>query len=168
MTGLRSPEERTAPARARRWTRLLLVGLLVGLLVAGGWWGWPWARGSTATQPTALVEPVAPDDSLARAPVGVRVRVHVANASGVRGRARRATALLRERGFDVVLFDTERGGGALRTTVVVHAGPREWGERVRHALGAGTVELQRDSTRLVDVRVRLGRDWEPPSQTLRP
>jgi hypothetical protein len=168
VTGPRSAGDRVAPARAPRWTGLLPVGLLVGLLVAGGWWGWQWARGATATRPTVSAEPVASDDSLGRAPVGVRVRVHVANASGVRGRARRATALLRERGFDVVLFDTERGGAALRTTVVVHAGPREWGERVRRALGAGTVELQRDSTRLVDLRVRLGRDWEPPPQALRP
>jgi hypothetical protein len=147
---------------------VVLVVLLVVLLVAGGWGGWRWARGSVSTLPTVSAEPVAPDDSLARAPVGVRVRVHVANASGVRGRARRATALLRERGFDVVLFDTERGGGAVRTTVVVHAGPPEWGERVRRALGTGAVELQRDSTRLVDVRVRLGRDWEPPPQPFRP
>jgi len=168
VTGPDTVGATVARARARRWSGLLLVGLLVGLLVAGGWWGWQWARGSTATKPTALAEPVASDDSLARAPVGVRVRVHVANASGVRGRARRATALLRERGFDVVLFDTERGGALLRTTVVVHAGPREWGERVHRALGTGAVEIQRDSTRLVDVRVRLWRDWELPSQALRP
>jgi hypothetical protein len=118
--------------------------------------------------PFAPADPVASVDSLARAPRGVRVRVHVSNASGMRGRARRATALLRERGFDVVLFDTERGAAAPRTTVVVHAGTPEWGERIRRALGTGTVAVQRDSTRLVEVRVRLGRDWEPPPQSLRP
>jgi hypothetical protein len=108
------------------------------------------------------------EDSLARAPAGVRIRLHVANASGVRGRARRATALLRERGFDVVLFDTERGASEARTTVVVHAGAPAWGDRVRRALGTGTVVVQPDSARLVDVRVRLGRDWEPPPQPFRP
>jgi hypothetical protein len=140
----------------------------LALLVAGGWWGWRWARGSAAPAPWAPADLEASVDSLARAPAGVRIRIHVANASGIRGRARRATALLRDRGFDVVLFDTERGADAPRTTVIVHAGPPEWGERVRRALGTGTVAVQRDSTRLVEVRVRLGRDWEPPPQSLRP
>ncbi len=154
-------------ARGRWWGSGVLLVLLV-LLAAGGWWGWQRARGSAAPAQFASADRVALVVSLARAPSGVRVRVPVSNASGVRGRARRATALLRERGFDVVLFDTERGADASRTTVVVHAGAPEWGERVRRALGTGTVAVQRDSTRLVEVRVRLGRDWEPPPQSLRP
>lgn len=164
MMGEHAASVGTGRARVRMWG----TGGLLVLLAAGGWWGWQLARGSAALAPLSSVDPVVAVDSLARAPAGVRIRVHVANASGMRGRARRATALLRERGFDVVLFDTERGAAELRTTVVVHAGPLEWGERVRRALGTGTVAVERDSTRLVEVRVRLGRDWEPPPQSFRP
>jgi hypothetical protein len=162
---LESPAPSAPPSRWWRWTaRLVLAGVVAG----AGWIVWTGAVVGGPGKGERSARGMVADDSLARAPAGVRVRVHVANASGVRGRARRATALLRERGFDVVLFDTERGETVLRTTVVVHAGPSAWGERVRRALGTGSVQLQRDSTRLVDVRVRLGRDWEPPPQALRP
>ncbi|MBU6364585.1 MAG: LytR C-terminal domain-containing protein [Gemmatimonadetes bacterium] len=109
-----------------------------------------------------------PSDSLAKAPDGVRIRVHVTNASGVRGLARQATMHLRARGFDVVGIDTERGAPAMVTEVAVHAGPPEHGHRVRRALGAGGLVVRPDSTRYVEVRVRLGRDWKPSSQALRP
>ena len=41
-----------------------------------------------------------------RAPDGVRIRVQVLNATKTRGLARRATMLLRDRGFDVVEMGT--------------------------------------------------------------
>ena len=108
-------------------------------------------------------------DTLAYAPAGVRVRVHVTNASGIRGLARQATAHLRARGFDVVAIDSERDGAATVTQVLVHAGPADHGRRVRRALGVGgAVDVRPDSTRYVEVRVRLGRDWQPPPQALRP
>ena len=40
--------------------------------------------------------------SQVRAPDGVRIRVQILNATKTRGLARRATMLLRDRGFDVV------------------------------------------------------------------
>src|SRR5206468_4691897 len=40
------------------------------------------------------------------APEGTRIRVQVLNATAVRGLARRATMLLRDRGFDVVEIGT--------------------------------------------------------------
>lgn len=151
-----------------RWRRKgrgwLMAGGLVALLAAAGVAGWRWTVGRAPAAAAAAVMP----DSLAMAPAGVRVRVQVTNASGVRGLARRATALLRERGFDVVGMDSERGGGRQRTEVVVHAGPLAWGDRVRRTLGTGTVAARPDSARYVDVLVRLGRDWQPPPQPLRP
>ena len=52
-----------------------------------------------------------------RAPEGVRVRVQVLNTTETRGLARRATRLLRDRGFDVVEFGNVRP--TIDTTIVL-------------------------------------------------
>lgn len=109
---------------------------------------------------------LAADDS-ARAPVGVRVRVEVLNASGVRGLARRATMELRDRGFDVV----EIGNAPSRrdsTLILSRAGQPEWAARVARALGGAPVEARPDSGRYVEVSVLLGGDWSPPPGPFRP
>ncbi|HEX7941572.1 MAG TPA: LytR C-terminal domain-containing protein, partial [Gemmatimonadaceae bacterium] len=51
-----------------------------------------------------------------RAPDGVRIRVQVLNTTKTRGLARRATRLLRDRGFDVVELGTV--GPTMDTTLV--------------------------------------------------
>jgi len=107
-------------------------------------------------------------DSLARAPAGVRVRVRVLNATNVRGLARRATLVLRELGYDVVDFDgagSERRG---RTTLLSHTGHDDWARRLQRATQAASIEVSRDSSRYVDFTVILGRDWQAPTQPLRP
>jgi hypothetical protein len=148
--------------------RAVLLGLAgVALLGALG----PWMATGMTTRSGADRAPgvAAGPDTLTHAPPGVRVRVHVTNASGVRGLARRATAHLRSRGFDVVAIDSERDGAATVTQVLVHAGPADHGRRVRRALGVGgPVDVRPDSTRYVEVRVRLGRDWQASPQALRP
>ena len=102
-----------------------------------------------------------------RAPAGVRIRVEVLNASRIRGLARRATMLLRDRGFDVV----ETGSASeLRdsTLVLGRSGRLEWATLVAEALGGAAVEQRPDTSRYLDVTVLLGAAWRPPSQPFYP
>lgn len=157
------PEPR--PSGARGW----LIALALLLLVAGGagvaWWlqGRPGEAGTNG----AAGATVSPTDSSARAPAGVRVVVRVVNASGVRGLARRATLVLRDFGYDVVDYDSERTGRD-DTQIVVHTGHTEWAGHLQRALGVGTITTSADTSRYVDLTVLLGRDWQPPTEPLRP
>ena len=90
------------------------------------------------------------------APAGVRVRVQVMNATTTRGLARRATMLLRDRGFDVVESGT--ASEQLDSTLVLdRSGHPDWSQRVAAALGGARVEARPDSSRYMDVTVLLGR-----------
>ena len=153
-----------APRRRRRgW---LVVGLIaVVLLGAGAAW---WRTRDTPALSAARGTMAAVDDSLARAPVDSRVRVRVLNASGTRGYARRATLELRDRGFDVVEYETEQGKARSGTLIVSHTGHLDWAERLQRAFGTGLIEARPDSLRFVDVTVYVGRDWKPATETLRP
>ena len=98
------------------------------------------------------------------APPGVRVRVQVVNASTVRGLARRATQLLRDRGFDVVEAGTGTGAEQLDSTLVLdRSGHPDWAHRVAAALGGARVEARPDSSRYLDVTVFVGRAWRAPA-----
>jgi len=103
----------------------------------------------------------------ALAPEGVRIRVEVLNASDVRGLARRATMHLRDRGFDVVYFGTER---PMRdsTRVIDRSGHPEWARLVSDALGGVPIDSLPDASRYLDVTVVLGPDWTPPAHPLHP
>ena len=103
----------------------------------------------------------------ARAPEGVRIRVEVLNASNVQGLARRATRHLRDRGFDVVYFGTEREKRD-STIVLDRAGQTEWTRLVAAALGGVATDSQPGSSRSLDVTVLLGPDWIPPSEPFHP
>jgi hypothetical protein len=94
-----------------------------------------------------------------------RVTVEVLNGSGLAGRARNATRVLRRQGLDVVYFGNWDGGGIVRVTkVVVRRGTdRGPARRVVQALGAGSVVTDVDTLRRVDVSVILGQDWQPPA-----
>ena len=73
-----------------------------------------------------------------RAPDGVRVRVQVLNGTKTRGLARRATLLLRDRGFDVVETGTVKS--TRDTTIVLDlSGHPDWAQRVARALGTARV-----------------------------
>ena len=88
-----------------------------------------------------------------------RVQVEVLNATPVVGLARTATQRLRDAGLDVVAYGSETGAPLDSTLILVRRGPDDSGTKVRRALGVGAVRVLADSTRLVDVTVRLGRDF---------
>jgi hypothetical protein len=105
----------------------------------------------------------------AKAPRGIRVRVQVLNASTIRGLGRRATELLRDRGFDVVEVGTtsarERGDS---TFVLDRSGHSDWAKRVATAMGGATVVSRPDSSRYLDVTVLVGATWHPPPEPFNP
>jgi len=94
---------------------------------------------------------------------GPHITVEVLNASGRPGLARTGTRLLREGGIDVVFFGNAGAAvGTLDSTrIIVRRGSGDAGERVRAVLQLGQVAVERDSARLLDVSVLLGRDFAP-------
>ena len=102
-----------------------------------------------------------------RAPEGVRVRVQVLNTTRTRGLARRATRVLRDRGFDVVELGTT--GPTIDTTIVLDlSGHPDWATAVAGVIEPARVVTRPDSSRYLDVTVLLGRSWRPPSHPLDP
>jgi hypothetical protein len=90
---------------------------------------------------------------------GPAITVEVLNANGRAGDARIGTRLLRRAGIDVVYFGNAPQAGLDSTRIIVRRGAAKVGERVRSSLGTGRVEVQLDSTRLLDVSVLLGVDF---------
>lgn len=88
------------------------------------------------------------------------LRVEVLNASPGVGLARIATWRLRDRGIDVVYFGSDTTSALDSTQIIVRRGAADAGTKVRRALGLGIVRAATDSARLVDVTVRLGRDFQ--------
>ena len=89
-----------------------------------------------------------------------RILVEVLNGTEQQGLARLGTRKLRRQGLDVVFFGNS-DKTADSTLVFARRGTRNAAERVREALGIGTVEVQTDTLRRVDVTVILGRDFRP-------
>ena len=166
MTTLGWPSMPTPDAPRRRRKGGVIVGGLLVVLV-GASIGW-WQLRDTPADNDAQGTMAAVTDSSARAPHDTRVRVRVLNASGTRGYARRATLELRDRGFDVVDYDTEQGAGRDKTVILSHTGHADWAARLQRALGTGTIEERADSLRYMDLTVFVGRDWKPATKTLRP
>jgi hypothetical protein len=101
------------------------------------------------------------------APPHARVRVEIINATKTRGLARRATRLLRDRGFDVVTYTTsDRTQDS--TVVLDRSSHLEWARLVGEALGGARVQARPDTSRYVDVTVVLGVSWRPPTQPFSP
>ena len=101
------------------------------------------------------------------APRGTRIKVQVINTTGKTGLAARATRYLRDRGFDVV----EMGSSSevLDSTVVVDiSGQHDWARLVARSLGVPTVVSRTDTSRYLDVTVRLGSDWVAPASPFNP
>jgi hypothetical protein len=102
-----------------------------------------------------------------RAPEGVRVRVQVLNTTSTRGLARRATRLLRDRGFDVVELGTI--SPTIDTTLVLDlSGHPAWAEAVAKVMAPATTRARPDSSRYLDVTVLIGSSWRPPAEPLHP
>jgi len=111
--------------------------------------------------------PPPPPPAQVRAPDSARVRVQVLNGTKVRGLARRATLLLRDRGFDVV--ETGTINDARDTTLVLDvSGHPDWANRVAKLFPPSRVQARTDSSRYLDVVVVLGASWRPPAQPFYP
>ena len=157
------PEQNSPRPKRHGW--LILAMLAVVLSGAGAAW---WQSRVALSRGSVVSTMAAVDDPLARAPIGVRVRVRVLNASGTRGYARRATLELRDRGFDVVEYETEQGKARKSTLILSHTSHPEWAERLQRAFGTGAIEERPDSLRYVDLTIFVGLDWKPATETLRP
>jgi hypothetical protein len=93
-----------------------------------------------------------------------RIMVEVLNGTARPSLARIATRLLRREGLDVVFFGNTELGRVDSTRVIVRRGDSAAGERVAAALGAGTLVVQTDTLRRVDVTVVLGEDYRGPPE----
>lgn len=141
--------------------RWIVLALFAVVAIAVLWVG-PWSGGATSRGPDP-----SPDPPERVVPEATRIRVEVLNASGVRGSARRATAFLRDVGFDVV----GSGNAPARsdsTLVLVHSGRMDWGALAAKALGGARVEARPDSSRYLDLTILLGTDWRPPPEPFDP
>jgi len=146
-------------------TRRLLLGAVVAAIVGVGVGLWLARTPLTPVQATPLARLVAKKE--VTAPPNARVRVEIINGTKTRGLARRATRLLRDRGFDVVSYATsERTQDS--TVVLDRSNHLEWARLVGEALGGTRVEARPDSSRYVDVTVVLGVSWRPPPQPFSP
>jgi hypothetical protein len=102
-----------------------------------------------------------------RAPDSARVRVQVLNATNISGLARRATMVLRDRGFDVV--ETGNTKGPLDTTIVLDlSGHPDWARRIAKVMAPARVQARRDTSRYLDIAVVLGSTWRPPAEPFYP
>ena len=127
----------------------LLVAALIALGLAGAglslWWHTSHRDAAGAPRPV-------PGE-------GDRVVVEVLNTTKAVGLARAATRALRDAGIDVVYFGSDTGAAVDSTQVLVRRGTPDGAARVVAALGVGSVRQVPDPGRLVDVTVRIGRDF---------
>jgi hypothetical protein len=121
-------------------------------------------RSSGPIRTTSLGRLVAPP---VIAPANARVRVEIINATRTRGLARRATRVLRDRGFDVVSYTTS-GATQDSTVVLDRSNHLDWARLVGQALGGARVVARPDTSAYVDVTVVLGTSWRPPAQPFSP
>ncbi len=140
--------------------RLVLVAVAVVALAAAGIVG---VRRFTASAPAEAL------GDTTRAPKGQRIIVEVLNASGVSGLARRATFLLRDRGFDVVGWGNDPLGRRTETLILDYTNKPEAAERLARVLGGATIEAGKDSLlRGLDITVRLGSSYSPAREPFHP
>lgn len=135
---------------------LLVLVVLVGAAVV--------MRARDAATP---VFPTLRTGSVARAPDSVRIRVQVLNTTTTRGLARRATRLLRDRGFDVVELGT--ASPTIDTTMVLDlSGHPAWAEAAAKVMTPARTKSRPDSSRYLDITVLIGSEWRPPAEPLYP
>ena len=106
-------------------------------------------------------------DEAPHAPPGVRIRVQVLNTTATKGLARRATRLLRDRGFDVVEIGTI--APTMDTTLVLDlSGHPAWADAAAKIMAPARTKARADSSRYLDVTVLIGSTWRPPAEPLYP
>lgn len=97
-----------------------------------------------------------------------RIKIEVLNACGIDDLAKNTSRFLRKKGFDVTYF----GNAAEyqnKTIIVDKLSPeKKWGKMVGRTLGIKNISVNIDSTRLVNVVILLGKDYEAilPKQIL--
>jgi hypothetical protein len=144
--------------------RLRLAAIALLVLVVLGAATWVLHARQVVRSPLSSV---LPGGTGPRAPADVRIRVQVLNTTKTRGLARRATRLLRDRGFDVVELGTTTP--MLDTTLVLdRSGHPAWASTVAEVLRPARAVARPDSSRYLDVTVLLGRSWRPPPHPLDP
>ena len=145
-------------------TRLRIAAVVLLVLVVLGAATWVLHARQGVRSPLSAVLPRGDGP---RAPSNVRIRVQVLNTTKTRGLARRATRLLRDRGFDVVELGTT--SPTLDTTLVLdRSGHPAWASTVAKLLPPARAVARPDSSRYLDVTVLLGRTWRPPAHPLDP
>jgi hypothetical protein len=91
--------------------------------------------------------------------VGEGARVEVLNAARRPGLARRATAQLRDAGFDVIYFGNAPASSPDSSVVLDRVGARDVARRAADELGIRAVRSELDSSLFVDATVIVGVDW---------
>lgn len=88
--------------------------------------------------------------------------VEVLNGTRRQGVARAATRLLRSHGVDVVFLGNADSAERV-TRVIVRRGDPDRARTVAGLIGTGTIVVETDTFRRVDVSVILGEDFRPRS-----
>ena len=89
-------------------------------------------------------------------------RIEVLNATTRLGLARDATGQLRELGVDVVYYGTARDQDLDSTRIIVRRGDSVPASIIRELMGRGLMEIDLDSSLLLEVTVLLGADVSIP------
>ena len=144
----------------RALKRLLFAGAVTAVAGVTTW--------LLTSRPSVRDEGPAPSGVERIVPEGTRIRVEVLNGTNVRGLARRASLYLRDLGFDVVRFAQDTTVARDTTIVLDRTLHPEWVELLGEAMSPSRVETQLDSSRYVDITVRLGAQWRPPPKALYP
>ena len=144
--------------------RLRLAAVMLLVVVVLGAATWVLHARQVVTSPLSAVLPRGDGP---RAPADVRIRVQVLNTTTTRGLARRATRVLRDRGFDVVELGTT--SPTLDTTLVLdRSGHPAWASAIAEILPPARTLARPDSSRYLDVTVLIGSTWRPPAEPLYP
>jgi hypothetical protein len=132
--------------RSRRPSRRTLVAAAALVVTGGVLAGVVIAHRHRSGVPAPVVSGPRFQGSDVHAPVGVRIKVEVLNATRLRGLGRRATLYLRDHGFDVVALGTSL---ATRDTTLVidRSGHLAYAQLVAQGLGGARVESHPDSSR---------------------
>lgn len=158
------PKRAKGAAAQGRWRTAGLFATLLAVAVLAGslaWGLWDHFRGDRPA--SAAVSKDTTPDLAANAPAG-RVRVQVLNATKTPGLARRATDVLRDRGFDVVETGNAAGTFPPDSSVVLdRVGRLETARAVADAIGIRRVHARHDPNLYLDVTVVLGADWQAPA-----
>lgn len=141
---------------------MVVLGVATLAVVAGGVWGTRHFR-------RAAGAPVVVTGDTTRAPRDQRVLVEVLNSSGIIGLAKRATFLLRDRGFDVVAFGNDPKGRRGETLIMDYTNKPEAADRLARVLGGAKIERGKDSLeRGLDLTVKLGSRYKPAAEAFHP